>query len=352
MSEEFSSFVSGLNSPDDALGPSRCTTPSSRASPWPPSVEAQAPTGIKTPAPDAAERITVDKKEDRATPARAAPADPSAEHKKERHSKKVDSAAKPKGASREKPNTVSSEKQNALFCDKPRPGSSDKSKTSSKGKINVSNDKRMAGSGAVTLINGQDGNVFKADKKKIEPQRLDCQKVPAVLPVEDGKPKEQSKKRGKKSNVGFVHVDLPVPDAGNTPNTPVLSSESERRKRRRPNIKRPSELPFLRLRKLSMAPLRIVGLLRPKTSRARKEPTLRELLLEAQVKEQDIINRDTKERERQLLIVIVVALLFMYYAVIATVYYYYELSVPAPATPGNSRVPVDMLRSTVNGTDD
>ncbi|KAH6938372.1 hypothetical protein HPB50_008941 [Hyalomma asiaticum] len=55
MSEEFSSFVSGLNSPDDALGPSRCTTPSSRASPWPPSVEAQAPTGIKTPAPDAAE---------------------------------------------------------------------------------------------------------------------------------------------------------------------------------------------------------------------------------------------------------------------------------------------------------
>ncbi|XP_037561693.1 uncharacterized protein LOC119441019 [Dermacentor silvarum] len=101
-----------------------------------------------------------------------------------------------------------------------------------------------------------------------------------------------------------------------------------------------------------MAPLRHVGLLRPKASRPRKQPTLRELLLEAQVKEQDLMNSETKERERQLLIVVVVGLLFMYYAVIAIGYYYYELGEPGPATPRSLRVPIEILRSTVNGSDD
>ncbi|XP_077494419.1 uncharacterized protein LOC144105111 [Amblyomma americanum] len=132
-----------------------------------------------------------------------------------------------------------------------------------------------------------------------------------------------------------------------------LSNDSSDTKRRtRFHVKRPEELPFLRLRKLSMAPLRIIGLLRPRATRERRQPTLRELLVEAQTKEQDLLNLDTKERERQLLVVVVIALLFIYYAAMATAFYYYERDAVVSNTPGVRRVPLAMLRSTVNSSDD
>lgn len=117
-------------------------------------------------------------------------------------------------------------------------------------------------------------------------------------------------------------------------------------------IKRPSELPYLRLPKFTLAPLRIIGLLRPRASRPRKQPTLRELLREAQIKEQDRLNLDTKERERHLTVVVVVMVLFVYYLAFAVSAYYYELADITPATPSGRRFPIELLRSTVNGSSD
>ncbi|KAL1426891.1 hypothetical protein MTO96_000427 [Rhipicephalus appendiculatus] len=117
-------------------------------------------------------------------------------------------------------------------------------------------------------------------------------------------------------------------------------------------IKRPSELPYLRLPKFTLAPLRIIGLLRPRASHPRKEPTLQELLQEARIKEQDRLNLDTKERERHLTVVVVVMMLFLYYLAFAVSAYYYELGDITPATPGGRRFPIEMLRSTVNGSSD
>ncbi|KAL3212155.1 hypothetical protein MRX96_000796 [Rhipicephalus microplus] len=117
-------------------------------------------------------------------------------------------------------------------------------------------------------------------------------------------------------------------------------------------IKRPSELPYLRLPKFTLAPLRIVGLLRPRTSRPRKEPTLQELLQEARFKEQDRLNLDTKERERHLTVVVVVMMLFIYYLAFTVCAYYYVLGDITPATPGSRPFPVETLRSTLNGSSD
>ncbi|XP_050042826.2 uncharacterized protein [Dermacentor andersoni] len=122
--------------------------------------------------------------------------------------------------------------------------------------------------------------------------------------------------------------------------------------KKRSRIKRPPELPYLRLPKFSLAPLRIIGLLRPRASHPRKQPTLRELLQEAQVKEQDRLNLDTKERERQLTLVVVVLVLFLYYLGMTASAYYFELTDITPATPGGRRPPIDLLRSTVNGSID
>ncbi|XP_075535582.1 uncharacterized protein LOC142571197 [Dermacentor variabilis] len=130
----------------------------------------------------------------------------------------------------------------------------------------------------------------------------------------------------------------------------VASSQHPPKKRSR--IKRPPELPFLRLPKFSLAPLRIIGLLRPRASHPRKQPTLRELLQEAQVKEQNRLNLDTKERERQLTLVVVVLILFLYYLGMTASAYYFELTDITPATPGGRRPPIDLLRSTVNGSID
>lgn len=120
--------------------------------------------------------------------------------------------------------------------------------------------------------------------------------------------------------------------------------------KKRSRIKRPPELPYLRLPKFTLAPLRIIGLLRPRASHPRKQPTLRELLRETQIKEQDRLNLDTKERERQLTLVVVVLVLFLYFLGMAGSAYYFELTDITAATPDGRRLPIDILRSTINGS--
>ncbi|KAH6939963.1 hypothetical protein HPB50_022993 [Hyalomma asiaticum] len=98
------------------------------------------------------------------------------------------------------------------------------------------------------------------------------------------------------------------------------------------------------------APMKIIGLLRPQPSRPRRAPTLRELLREVQIHEQEVMNHYTKERQRQVTVVVVVAVLFLYFAGVVGAYFYYELSEQTPAVPGQRRVPLRMLRSTINGS--
>ncbi|KAH7966919.1 hypothetical protein HPB49_020661 [Dermacentor silvarum] len=126
---------------------------------------------------------------------------------------------------------------------------------------------------------------------------------------------------------------------------------SEERKRRR-GVRRPADLPLLHLPKfmLMWAPMKIIGLLRPQPTRARRAPTLRELLHEVQNREQEALNRYTKERQRQITVVLVIAVLFLYFIGVVGAYFYYELTEQTPAVPGNRRVPLRLLRSTINGS--
>ncbi|XP_077553228.1 uncharacterized protein LOC144168001 [Haemaphysalis longicornis] len=125
------------------------------------------------------------------------------------------------------------------------------------------------------------------------------------------------------------------------------------RRQKHQRSRRPSNLPLLSLPKfLKWAPLRIIGLLRPKASQAREEPSLRELLLETQRREQEQLDKDTKERQRQLTMVVVVALLFTCYLMLTCVYLYNEWDGPTPVTPGTETVPLELLRSSVNGSNE
>ncbi|XP_075535469.1 uncharacterized protein LOC142571058 [Dermacentor variabilis] len=129
-----------------------------------------------------------------------------------------------------------------------------------------------------------------------------------------------------------------------------LSGSEERR--RRHGVRRPAELPRLRLPKfmLMWAPMKIIGLLRPQPTRARHAPTLRQLLREVQHKEQEALNRYTKERQRQVTVVLVIVVLFIYFVGVVSAYFYYELTDQTPAVPGKRRVPLHLLRSTINGS--
>ncbi|XP_037508509.2 uncharacterized protein LOC119384996 [Rhipicephalus sanguineus] len=96
--------------------------------------------------------------------------------------------------------------------------------------------------------------------------------------------------------------------------------------------------------------MRIIGLLRPQPTRPRHAPTLRELLLEVQKHEQEDLNRYTKERQRQLVVLLVIAVLLLYFAGVVGAYVYYDNAEQTPAVPGRRRVPLKMLRSTINGS--
>ncbi|KAL1443336.1 hypothetical protein MTO96_046008 [Rhipicephalus appendiculatus] len=132
----------------------------------------------------------------------------------------------------------------------------------------------------------------------------------------------------------------PVHDGTAIPGGALPSHEE----RARPHgVWRSTDLPMLRLREfvLRWAPMRIIGLLRPQPARPRHAPPLRELLLE---------NRYTKERQRQLIVVLVIAMLLLYFAGVVGAYVYYDAKEQTPAVPGRRRVPLQMLRSTINGS--
>ncbi|XP_077512739.1 uncharacterized protein LOC144123897 [Amblyomma americanum] len=150
------------------------------------------------------------------------------------------------------------------------------------------------------------------------------------------------------------YVAVPVgiaEDAGGAEGIEASAVPTGHRKRRR-GVERPPELPLLRLPKFVMqwAPLRIIGLLRPQPTRQRKTPTLRQLLHEAQNREQEVLNMYTKERQRQMVVVAIIGLLCLYYAGVAGAFFYFELGEQPPATPGGRRVPLRLLRSTINSS--
>ncbi|KAL3248956.1 hypothetical protein MRX96_056242 [Rhipicephalus microplus] len=125
----------------------------------------------------------------------------------------------------------------------------------------------------------------------------------------------------------------PIHDGMESPGSALPPHKKHHRPR---GVRRPTDLPMLRLRKfvLGWAPMRIIGLLRPQPARPRRAPTLRELLLEVQKHEQDDLNRFTKERQRQLIVVLVIGVLLVYFMGVVGAYVYYETKEQTAATPG------------------